>query len=169
MSFSEATRLLAQKTILALSGSGRIIVTAESCTGGLVAAALTQIPGASNVVYGGFVTYANQAKEQMLNLSGDLLQTYGAVSQQVAEAMAKKALENSGADISVAITGIAGPDGGTTKKPVGLVYIAVATANSDPEMLCREFRFGDQGRALVREASVQSALELVMEKLQAQE
>lgn len=102
------------------------IATAESCTGGLVAASITEIPGSSDIFERGFITYSNEAKMELLGVSKALIKKYGAVSEQAAKAMARGALKNSNADIAVAITGIAGPSGGTIKKPVGLVFIAAA-------------------------------------------
>src|SRR5215469_5853263 len=107
------------------------IVTAESCTGGLVAGAICQIPGASDIFERGFVTYSNRAKQEMLGVPGDLIADYGAVSEPVARMMAEGALAESNAHVAVAITGIAGPGGGTRMKPVGLVHIATARANQD--------------------------------------
>ncbi|MGE0044328.1 MAG: CinA family protein [Hyphomonadaceae bacterium] len=135
------------------------IVTAESCTGGLVAALLTEIPGSSKVVERGFVTYSNRAKEEMLGVPGDLIADMGAVSEPVARAMAEGALRESRAHISVAITGVAGPDGGTAMKPVGLVHVAAARENRS--ILHEACRFGNIGRREVRLASVEKALGLM--------
>lgn len=140
----------------------RTIVTAESCTGGLVAAALTGIPGASAAFYGGYVTYANAAKSRMIHVQARLIRDYGAVSNQVARAMADGARNTAGADYAVAVTGIAGPDGGSEKKPVGLVYVAVS---SELATLVIENRFGDLGREAIRQASVAAALDLVLQVL----
>src|SRR5437899_12934084 len=120
------------------------IAIAESCTGGLVAGALTEIPGSSDVVERGFVTYSNAAKEAMLGVPVAVLERQGAVSRETAEAMAAGALANSRADLTVAITGIAGPGGGSAEKPVGLVHFAAASR--DGRRLHREKRFGDIGR-----------------------
>lgn len=139
------------------------IVTAESCTGGLIAAALTDIPGASAALYGGYITYANSAKSRMIHVQSRLIRDYGAVSNQVARAMADGARNTARADYAVAVTGIAGPDGGSDKKPVGLVYIAVS---SELATVVIEHRFGDLGRDEVRKASVAAALELVLQVLQ---
>jgi nicotinamide-nucleotide amidase len=138
------------------------IVTAESCTGGMVASALTDIPGASAAVYGGYVTYANAAKSRMIHVQARLIRDYGAVSNQVARAMADGARNTARADYAVAVTGIAGPDGGSDKKPVGLVYIAVS---SELATLVIEHKFGDLGRDEIRRASVNAALELVIQVL----
>ena len=137
------------------------ITTAESCTGGLVAGALTAIAGSSAVVDRGFVTYTNEAKQQMLGVPAETLQAHGAVSRQTAEAMAKGVLAHSPADLSVSITGIAGPGGGTAEKPVGLVHFGVATRSGG--LLLRERRFGDIGRAEVRRLSVLEALAMLTE------
>ena len=138
-----------------------MIATAESCTGGLVAGALTDIAGSSAVVDRGFVTYTNEAKEQMLGVPAATLQAHGAVSRETAQAMAKGALAHSLADLAVSITGIAGPGGGTKEKPVGLVHFAAAAR--DGRLIHRECRFGDLGRAEVRRLSVLEALEMLTE------
>ena len=138
---------------------GLKIATAESCTGGLVAAALTEIAGSSDVVDCGFVTYSNAAKRAMLGVPAAMLNRHGAVSPQTALAMAKGALQNSQADIAVAITGIAGPGGGSKRKPVGLVYFAAAMR--DGKRVARARRFGKIGRQRVRLRSVAQALELL--------
>jgi nicotinamide-nucleotide amidase len=138
------------------------IVTAESCTGGLIAAALTDVPGSSAAVYGGFVTYANSAKSRMIQVQPRLIGDYGAVSNQVARAMADGARNTAHVDVAVAVTGIAGPDGGTEKKPVGLVYIAVST---DLATVVIEHRFGDLGRDAIRRTTVTAALDLVLQVL----
>ena len=137
------------------------LAAAESCTGGLLAATLTEIPGSSAVVDRAFVTYSNQAKHQMLSVPMRMLKKYGAVSRETALAMAKGALAHSPADITVAITGIAGPGGGSKQKPVGLVHIAAA-ARSGAHMH-HECRFGNIGRAKVREKSVLEALTMMRE------
>ena len=138
-----------------------MIATAESCTGGLVAGALTDIAGSSAVVDRGFVTYTNEAKQQMLGVPAETLVAYGAVSRQTAEAMAKGVLKHSPADLSVSITGIAGPGGGTAEKPVGLVHFGAATRSG--KLIHRERRFGDLGRAEVRRLSVLEALAMLSE------
>jgi nicotinamide-nucleotide amidase len=138
---------------------GLRIATAESCTGGLVAGVLTEIAGASDVVERGFVVYSNAAKESMLGVPASTLKRYGAVSAETAIAMAAGALKNSKADISVAITGIAGPGGGTKQKPVGLVHFAAAGRTG--KRLASRRLFGKIGRRRVRERSVAEALELL--------
>jgi nicotinamide-nucleotide amidase len=138
---------------------GLRIATAESCTGGLVAGVLTDIAGSSDVVDCGFVTYSNEAKQTMLGVPAATLAHHGAVSEKTAEAMAQGALKNSRADIAVAITGIAGPGGGTKQKPVGLVYFAAA--HRDGRTLARKRLFGKIGRRRVRLRSVAEALEML--------
>jgi nicotinamide-nucleotide amidase len=155
------TRLRAEaKRLLEICrGRGLRIATAESCTGGLVAAALTEIAGASDVVERGFVVYSNAAKQSMLGVPTSTLKRYGAVSAETAVAMAEGALKNSPADIAVSITGIAGPGGGTRQKPVGLVHFAVANREGRP--MKRRRLFGKIGRRRVRERSVVEALALL--------
>jgi len=138
-----------------------MVATAESCTGGLVAGALTDIAGSSAVVDRGFVTYTNEAKQQMLGVPAETLRVHGAVSRPTAEAMAKGALAHSPADLAVSITGIAGPGGGSAEKPVGLVHFAVASRSG--RLVHRERRFGDIGRAEVRRLSVLEALAMLTE------
>jgi nicotinamide-nucleotide amidase len=138
-----------------------MVATAESCTGGLVAGALTDIAGSSAVVDRGFVTYTNEAKHEMLGVLSDTLNRFGAVSRETAEAMARGALGNANADIVVSITGIAGPGGGSPEKPVGLVHFAAASRGG--RLIHRERRFGDIGRAEVRRRSVLEALALLTE------
>jgi len=138
---------------------GLKIATAESCTGGLVAAALIDIAGSSAVVDRGFVTYSNEAKQQMLGVKAAALKRHGAVSAETAAAMAKGALKHSQADLVVAITGIAGPGGGSKQKPVGLVYFAAAKRGG--RRLARARRYGAIGRRRVRERSVAEALAML--------
>ncbi|WP_026362924.1 nicotinamide-nucleotide amidohydrolase family protein [Methylopila sp. M107] len=152
---------LAEEVLRLARGAGLTIATAESCTGGLVAGALTEIPGSSEAVDRGFVTYSNLAKTQMLGVPAELIEAYGAVSEEVARAMAAGALNASGAGLAVAITGVAGPGGGTEAKPVGLVHFA-AVRRGQPA-IHREKRFGDIGRAEVRGASVLVALQMLRE------
>ena len=137
------------------------IATAESCTGGLVGGALTEIAGSSAVVLCGFITYSNEAKHRMLGVPLDTLNQFGAVSRQTALAMAQGALKNSDASVSISITGIAGPGGGSAEKPVGLVHFAAAKRGG--KEIAREIRFGDIGRSAVRERSVLVALEMLTE------
>jgi nicotinamide-nucleotide amidase len=135
------------------------VATAESCTGGLVAAALTEIAGSSDVVDRGFVTYSNEAKAEMLGVPLSTLKRYGAVSAQTAKAMAAGALKNSHADLAVSITGIAGPGGGTKQKPVGLVHFAAV--RRDGRSVARKKLFGPVGRSRVRQLSVVEALKML--------
>jgi nicotinamide-nucleotide amidase len=155
--FSEDLLSLARDVLDAARAKGLKIATAESCTGGLIAGLLTEIPGSSDVFERGFVTYSNEAKEQMLDVPGELIAEHGAVSAEVAEAMADGAIRNSAADIAVAVTGIAGP-GGSGVKPAGLVYIAIAHG----PIVAQQFRFGDIGRSKVRLATAKEALTLLV-------
>jgi nicotinamide-nucleotide amidase len=150
----------AARRLLVLCRKCRLLVaTAESCTGGLVVAALTEIPGSSAVVDRSFVTYSNAAKQRMLGVTVATLDTHGAVSQETAEAMAQGALANSEADLTVAITGIAGPGGATPGKPVGLVHFAAAAR--DGRLIHRARTFGEIGRRRVRLKSVVEALAML--------
>ena len=141
------------------------IATAESCTGGLIAGALTEISGSSAVVDRGFVTYSNQAKMDMLGVEAATLERFGAVSRETALEMVQGALARSGASLAVAVTGIAGPTGGTAEKPVGLVHLAAKACNG--RLIDREMRYGDLGRSGIRLATVMSALEMLLEAAQA--
>jgi len=156
---------LAQDVIAALKVGNLTIATAESCTGGLIAGALTSISGSSEVVYGGFVTYANEAKIAMVGVPYALLHQFGAVSKEVAIAMAEGALAAAGTHIAIAVTGIAGPLGGTPKKPVGLVHFAVATGE-ETRHLKKSFD-PNWSRDQIRQASVIDALKLVNKALAA--
>lgn len=138
-----------------------LIATAESCTAGLIAGVITEIPGSSNVFDRGFVTYSNEAKREMIGVANATLKAHGAVSRPTALEMAQGAIGNSGANISIAVTGIAGPGGGTEEKPVGLVHLAAARTGH--ETLHREMRYGDIGRNAVRLATVRTALEMLIE------
>ena len=141
------------------------LVTAESCTGGLVAAAITEIPRASVTLERGYVTYSDAAKESDLGVPAATLDKYGAVSEQTARAMAEGALAHSKADLAISVTGIAGPDGGSAEKPVGLVHFAAARRGAT--ILHQEIRFGDLGRTEVRRRSVLAAFALLNELLDA--
>ena len=153
----------AERVIAANRAAGLRVALAESCTGGLVAAALTEVPGSSDVFETGFVTYSNDAKLEILKVSSDVLETFGSVSVAVAWSMAQGALELSGADIAVAITGIAGPAGGSDKKPVGTVVFARAEKGADPaHVVADQKEFGDLGRGGVRLQAALCALELLM-------
>jgi nicotinamide-nucleotide amidase len=150
------------RSLLDLCRSRKLtIATAESCTGGLVAGALTDIPGSSDVIDRGFVTYSNDAKHAMLGVETSTLATFGAVSKETATQMAVGALERAGVDLAVSITGIAGPGGAVPGKPVGLVHFAVAAR--DGRISHRECRFGAIGRGAVRQRSVVEALRMLME------
>src|SRR6201996_9701503 len=150
------------RSLLDLCRSRKLtIATAESCTGGLVAGALTDIPGSSDVIDRGFVTYSNDAKHEMLGVETDTLATFGAVSKETAIQMAVGALERADVDLAVAITGIAGPGGAVPGKPVGLVHFAVAAR--DGRIIQREHRFGAIGRSTVRARSVVEALRMLIE------
>jgi nicotinamide-nucleotide amidase len=138
-----------------------MVATAESCTGGLVAGALTDIAGSSAVVDRGFVTYTNAAKHEMLGVPHETIERHGAVSRETAEAMVRGALGQANADLAVSITGIAGPGGGTADKPVGLVHFAAASRGGN--LVHRERRFGDIGRGAVRRLSVLEALAMLTE------
>ena len=160
----EATLDAARDLLAALEGRGMTLATAESCTGGLIAAALTAIPGSSAVVARGYVTYSNEAKTEMVGVPADLFGTVGAVSEEVARAMAEGALRASGADLALSCTGIAGPGGATPNKPVGLVFIGCA-ARGAPARVTRHVFPGD--RAAVRAATVAEAFALVADSLSA--
>jgi nicotinamide-nucleotide amidase len=156
--FSPELIALATEVLAKARAKGLKIATAESCTGGLIAGLLTEIAGSSDVFERGFVTYSNQAKQQLLGVPEDLLALHGAVSAPVARAMAQGALQRSGAQITVAVTGIAGPGGGSADKPVGLVHIAAAR---DDDVRNEERRFGDSGRTEVRLKTVEAALRML--------
>lgn len=142
---------------------GWMIATAESCTGGLIAGSLTEISGSSAVVDRGFVTYTNQAKVDLIGVSESTLQTFGAVSRETALQMAHGALLRSNAHVAVAVTGIAGPGGGSDEKPVGLVHLALTTRSGHIDH--REMRYGEIGRDQVRLATVRTALEMLLAAL----
>ena len=135
------------------------LATAESCTGGLIAALLTEIPGSSDVVERGFVTYSNEAKSEEIGVPADLIAAHGAVSEPVARAMAEGALAHSHADLAVSVTGVAGPGGGSAAKPVGLVHLGLARRGAPT--LHQELRLGDIGRGPIRMATVEAALALL--------
>jgi nicotinamide-nucleotide amidase len=139
------------------------LATAESCTGGLIAAILTEVPGSSDVFERGFVTYSNEAKAEMLGVPAALIKEHGAVSEEVARAMAEGALRNSRADIAVSVTGVAGPGGGTEAKPVGLIHFGAARRGREP--IHHEKRFGDLGRRGIRFASVVEAFAMMREMI----
>ena len=149
----------AREALTALRNAGLMVALAESCTGGMVAVALTDVPGASAVVERGFVTYSNAAKTEMLGVPADLIARHGAVSEAVASAMAEGALAASPADVAVAVTGVAGP-GGTPEKPEGLVHFACLRRGGRLATVRRDF--GPLGRDRVRDASVDQALDLLI-------
>ena len=154
---------LARRVVDENRAAGRRIATAESCTGGLVAAALTEIPGASDVFDRAFVTYSNEAKMEMLGVSDDILATLGAVSEATAWAMASGALKRSNADVAIAISGIAGPGGGSDKKPVGTVVFARALKDeSAGPVLADTHHFGDLGRTEIRRQAALVGLRLLL-------
>jgi nicotinamide-nucleotide amidase len=159
MTFPNASIDLARRLLAACERRGWQLATAESCTGGLIIACLTEIPGSSSVVARGYVTYDDRAKAEMLGMPAELFERVGAVSEEVARAMAEGALKKAGVDLALAVTGIAGPGGATSTKPVGLVHLAVA-ARDGPTRHARELFSGD--RAAIRLASVNAALSLAL-------
>ena len=167
--FDRAIISLAEKVLARARCLGMKIAVAESCTGGLLAGALTSVAGSSDVFERGFVTYSNEAKIEMLGADADMISEHGAVSRETALAMAEGALTHSKAALSAAVTGIAGPGGGSILKPVGLVHFAAAklTARRDAgapfAAIHKEVRFGDIGRAEIRAKSVETALRLLLE------
>ncbi|MDY6923526.1 MAG: CinA family protein [Pseudomonadota bacterium] len=160
--FPDDIENLARQVLDAAAARGLMIVTAESCTGGLVAGALTAVAGSSAVVERGFVTYSNASKSALLGIPAGLIDEHGAVSAVVARAMAEGALTRSAAAVSVAVTGIAGPGGGSAEKPVGLVHFAAA---GPAGLVHLERRFGDIGREAVRLESVRAALRLLLDRI----
>lgn len=161
--FSDDVNSLATETLELCRAQGLQIATAESCTGGLIIGALTEIAGSSDVVDRGFITYTNQAKMEMLGVSEDILKRHGAVSADTAVAMVQGAIENSQADIAVSVTGIAGPGGGSELKPVGLVHIAALKRGEQAHH--QQHTFGDIGRQNVREKTIVEALNLLKKAL----
>jgi nicotinamide-nucleotide amidase len=140
--------------------AGVTLATAESCTGGLIAAILTEVPGSSDILERGFVAYSNRAKIELLGVSAELIERRGAVSEPVARAMAAGALQHSPATLAVAVTGVAGPGGGTPEKPVGLVHVTAA-ARRGGAVLHRELRAGDLDRGAVRRVTVAASFDLI--------
>ncbi|MEL6360088.1 MAG: CinA family protein [Pseudomonadota bacterium] len=157
---SASTWALAQSIVDKAGAEGVVITAAESCTGGLVSGALTDVPGSSAVLDRSFITYSNEAKTEMLGVPTALIEQYGAVSQPVAKAMAIGAVHNSRADLAVSITGIAGPTGGNAIKPVGLVWFGLASSDGVLRAERRVFREG--GRDFVRGRAVETALRLIL-------
>jgi nicotinamide-nucleotide amidase len=156
-----STGRLALAVLEAYRAAGRMLATAESCTGGMIAAALTDIPGSSAVFERGFVTYSNAAKTEMLGVDSALIAAYGAVSAEVAASMAEGALARAHAAVAVSVTGVAGPDGGTAEKPVGLVWFGLAS-NRPTKTECVHFQ---GSRADIRRQSAERALRLLLEGL----
>jgi nicotinamide-nucleotide amidase len=159
--FPDRVMVLAQALIAEAQEKRFKVSTAESCTGGLIAGALTEIPGASDVVDRGFVVYSNDAKSKLLGVRAAMILRHGAVSEEVARAMAEGALKNSAAQIAVSCTGIAGPTGATPGKPIGLVHLAAARTGQTT--LAEECRFGDLGRSEIRMRSVEAGLKLLLQ------
>jgi len=158
--FSDDIIKLAAQTLKMARDKGFHLATAESCTGGLIMAALTEIAGSSDVVDRGFITYTNRAKMEVLGVSTETLRIGGAVTEETAIAMAEGALKHSSANLAISVTGIAGPGGGSAEKPVGLVHMACAKRNS--VTVHEKHTFGDIGRDKVREATVAAALRLFL-------
>jgi nicotinamide-nucleotide amidase len=157
------TEELARQVLAQCRMKGIMLATAESCTGGMIAAALTDIAGSSAVVDRGFVTYSNEAKTEMLGCREETLRAHGAVSKETASEMAAGALHHSHAGIAVSVTGIAGPDGGSPEKPVGLVWFGLAATGR--ETVAEKWLFDDRGRAFIRSESVKAALGMILAAL----
>ncbi len=154
---------MAEEALTHAQRRGWTIATAESCTGGMVSSALTGIPGASEMFERGFVTYSNESKQEMLGVAKETIESHGAVSGETAAEMAKGALAHSRADIAISVTGIAGPDGGTPEKPVGLVWFGVAARGGAASTHRRLFPGTE--RARIRDAAVETALELLLQEM----
>lgn len=154
---------LADRFLKACQSAKILAATAESCTGGLIIALLTDIPGSSSMIDRGFVTYSNEAKQDMLGVRAETLEKHGAVSRETALEMAEGALVNSRAGIALSVTGIAGPDGGSAEKPVGLVWFGLAVTGKEPVAEKRQFE--NRGRDYIRKQSVRTALELGLAEL----
>ncbi|MBC8129701.1 MAG: CinA family protein [Rhizobiaceae bacterium] len=148
----------AARIVRAFTAASKTIATAESCTGGLIAAFLTDVPGSSAVLDRGFVTYSNAAKTEMIGVPAALIEAHGAVSQEVALAMSQGARKASRADVVIAVTGIAGPGGGSAEKPVGLVHLAISGASGSTHRIAQ---FGDAGREVIRLATVATAFSML--------
>ncbi len=160
--FTPDLMTLAEAVVARAQARGLMLATAESCTGGLVAALITSVAGSSAVLEQGAVTYSNAAKTRMLDVPAALIEAHGAVSQPVAEAMAAGARTRAGVDLAVSITGIAGPGGGSDEKPVGLVHFGLATADGVQHL---ERRFGEGDRHAIRMAATEQALQLLLDGL----
>ena len=161
MTFDEELTVISGEVIKSFGKAGMTIATAESCTGGLIGGCLTSVSGSSEVFDRGFITYSNEAKAQSLGVDPALIEEHGAVSAQVASEMAIGAVKAANVDAAVAVTGIAGPGGGTDKKPVGLVYIAVALSEEEGAFV-EDFLFADMDRDGVRRETVKEALEMLL-------
>lgn len=159
--FDEVLTAIATQVIKEFGEAGQTVATAESCTGGLIGGCITSVGGSSAVFNRGFITYSNEAKIEMLSVKPELIEEHGAVSAQVASEMAIGAIKHSGSHAAVAVTGVAGPGGGTDTKPVGLVYIAVATADEEGAFV-EDFNFADKNRDEVRRETVKEALEMLL-------
>lgn len=159
MALDDEIDQISQYVVDQLSKHHMMVATAESCTGGMISAAITSVAGSSNIFDRSFITYSNQAKTEMLGVPDDLLAEFGAVSSQVAMAMAAGCLENSNAQIVASVTGIAGPGGGSEEKPVGTVFVAIAGSEG---MFVEELQLGDIGRAEVRRQTVIAVLEMIV-------
>ncbi len=166
MMFDQKTIIIIKDVLDQARENGLMIATAESCTGGLIAAALTSVAGSSDVVERGFVTYSNEAKTEMLGIDENLIVLHGAVSEQVARAMCEGALKNSNANLTVSVTGIAGPGGGSKEKPVGTVHLAVASENSPTSHY--HLQFGDIGRDEIRHKTMLAAFSMLKEQMSGQ-
>lgn len=162
--FSQPLQDDAEQLLAQCRTRGMMISCAESCTGGLISALFTEIAGSSDVFERGFVTYSNEAKADLLGVPMEMINQWGAVSTQVAQAMASGALQHSKADISVSVTGVAGPGGGSANKPVGLVHLSVAQKNGS--LIDEVCQFGDIGRSNVRQSTIKAALELLKKSLE---
>ena len=161
--FDDAIHAKARAVLDACRAAGLMMATAESCTGGLVVGALTEIPGSSDVVERGFVTYSDESKSEMLGVPPALIERHGAVSEAVAKAMAEGALAHSRAQVGLAVTGVAGP-GASAAKPAGLVHLAAAQHGKG--VIHEKHEFGDIGRAAGRHATVAAALDLILKRLE---
>ena len=159
--FDEELTTIAQQVIKEFGEVGFTVATAESCTGGLIGGCLTSVAGSSTVFNRGYITYSNEAKTEILDVKSDLIEEHGAVSAQVASEMAIGAIKYSNSNAAVAVTGIAGPGGGTETKPVGLVYIAVATSEEEGAFV-EDFNFADMNRDQVRRETIKEALEMLL-------
>lgn len=161
--FDRETIIIIKDVLDQARESGFMIATAESCTGGLIAAALTSVAGSSDVVERGFVTYSNEAKIEMLGVDENLITLHGAVSEQVARAMCEGALKNSNANLTVSVTGIAGPGGGSKEKPVGTVHVAVTSEDGVTNHY--HLPFGDIGREEIRHKTMLAAFSMLKEQM----